>query len=325
MDNPTLGEKNLSVVIPSFRVIRTAIIKDVPTDFAQEDLISFIESSAKVLSIIRLNRKIQSEQGPRLVPSRSIFPYIPKVQICFSCYRFGHIGANSHGKTRCSRCGGLRHADMSECSRVSLPPLCINCKGEHLLTQPSSPKYAKQRQIQILAFEENIPMLEVRSRITMSLSPRQIEKYIFNKDYPSLPALSQDHDHLYPRQVPIRRSGDFRSPTYNPYSVFQCEETAEEWGATAEDPFPLSFATIVRRPPRRPSSLTGRICGHRRMGVGQGGGWEAGIGLRAPFPLLRRTHFVTTHLFREFSYRLINQVICRISATILISPLPIRD
>lgn len=171
LDNPILREKNLSATIPSFRVIRSGIIKDIPTDFSPEDLVASIESSAKILSATRLNRKIRNEQGSSLVPSRSVLvkfegqilpsavsifkvrhpvlPYIPKVQICFSCFRFGHIGANCRGKTRCSRCGGLRHADMSECDRASLPPICINCKGEHLPTQPSCPAYVKQKQIQV--------------------------------------------------------------------------------------------------------------------------------------------------------------------------------
>lgn len=267
--------------------------------------------------------------NPQLVPSRSVLlkfegqilpeavsiykvwhtvlPYIPRVQICFACFRFGHIGANCRRKTRCGRCGGLRHAGITECSRASLPPICINCKGEHLPTQPSCPEFVKQKQIQILAFEENIPMLEARNRICKGHLSRLIENYISNKDYPSLSIRSQEHDHNYTRQAPMRKGGDRRSADYNPYSVLQNDESEEVWGgAFFGDPRPPSFAAIVRgssqrgRPPAPPEREP------RPPPSGGGGRGGAGRGplLLSPLPL-----YVLTATMRLFSGILIRSTV----------------
>lgn len=113
-------------------------------------------------------------------------------QICYTCFHFGHIGANCHGKARCNRCGGLKHFNAEECERISLPPSCINCKGEHLPIQPSCPEFIKQRSIQTLAFEENIPILEAWARVVKGSHPRLIESYMPSKDFPSFVIPSQN-------------------------------------------------------------------------------------------------------------------------------------
>ncbi|KYM94605.1 Proteasome subunit beta type-6 [Cyphomyrmex costatus] len=45
-----------------------------------------------------------------------VFPYFPRVLMCFSCLRYGHI-----------KSGGARHPEPDACPRLSLPPLCYNC------------------------------------------------------------------------------------------------------------------------------------------------------------------------------------------------------
>ncbi|TGZ51999.1 Uncharacterized protein DBV15_12416 [Temnothorax longispinosus] len=128
-----------------------------------------IESSAKIISIQRLNRRIRRNGESMFEPSKTILikfegqllpseisifktklkveSYIPQVQICFSCFRFRHISSNCRSKARCGRCTLEPYAKKEDCLRINLPPLCINCKGEHLPTASTCPVYIEQRRI----------------------------------------------------------------------------------------------------------------------------------------------------------------------------------
>ncbi|KAL6420927.1 hypothetical protein ACFW04_013810 [Cataglyphis niger] len=131
------------------------------------DLVNSIETTAKILSIQRLNRKIKIDGETKFVPSKTILikfkgqflppvvslfkirlpvhPYIPRVQLCYNCYRFDHISTNYKGKTRCLRCGGAKHNINEECPRSQQPPICCNCRGEHLPTISNCPSNIKQK------------------------------------------------------------------------------------------------------------------------------------------------------------------------------------
>lgn len=159
--------------------MRVGIIRGIPTDIEIDDLASSLEASAKILSIQRLNRKIKIEGETKFVPSKTILvkfegqllpsvvslfkirlpvhPFIPRVQLCYNCYRFGHISANCKGKPRCLRCGDAKYNSNEECPRIQQPPTCCNCSGEHLPTLSICPSYIKQKQINTLVSVENIP------------------------------------------------------------------------------------------------------------------------------------------------------------------------
>ena len=72
--SPILPQHNLRASIPSHRLNRQAIIRDVPSDLTPDEIFSNLCSpSHKLLKVDRLNRKIvKSDKSTELVPSNSI-------------------------------------------------------------------------------------------------------------------------------------------------------------------------------------------------------------------------------------------------------------
>ncbi|TGZ42229.1 hypothetical protein DBV15_12963, partial [Temnothorax longispinosus] len=141
----------------------------------------------KIISIQRLNRRVRRNGESVFEPFKTILikferqtqpleisifksklkvePYIPQIQICFSCFRYGHISSGCRSKARCGRCTLESHANKDDCPRINLPPLCINCKSDHLPTASTCPVFIKQKKIVQTAAEQNIPYLEARNKI----------------------------------------------------------------------------------------------------------------------------------------------------------------
>jgi len=129
--NPRLAKENLKAFIPGYRTIRSGIIKDIPQYYNKTDLLEFLDSPFKVVEVKRLNRRIRVEGETKYIPSRTVYlkfagqilpkyvflcqnryevsPFIPKIKICFSCYRVGHISKACKGKPRCIFCGQDPH------------------------------------------------------------------------------------------------------------------------------------------------------------------------------------------------------------------------
>jgi len=59
--NEQLLIHKLKAFIPTHRVLRTGIIRDVPQDFSIETLRKFTLSPSKILEVHRLNRRIKIE------------------------------------------------------------------------------------------------------------------------------------------------------------------------------------------------------------------------------------------------------------------------
>ena len=84
-------------------------------------------------------------------------PYITQPMICFNCYRFGHVAIQCK-KPRCRFCGEDPHESESTCPLVKGPYLCINCKGQHLVTDENCPNYTDKCLIRKIAAYINIPI-----------------------------------------------------------------------------------------------------------------------------------------------------------------------
>jgi len=107
-----LSVHKLRAFIPTHRVLRIEIVRDVPQDFSLEALRELTSSLIKILEFHRLNHRVKTEGEIKYLPSRticikfagqflpqyvtisncrySVSPFIPKTQICFSCFRVGH-------------------------------------------------------------------------------------------------------------------------------------------------------------------------------------------------------------------------------------------
>ncbi|KYN05833.1 hypothetical protein ALC62_03234 [Cyphomyrmex costatus] len=224
-----LKKHNLKANIPAFRVMRTGVVKNVPVDISEETIVKEFTSQAKILSVRRLQRKVKKDGKDELLPSLSVlvkfqgqvlpraitflhvsfpvFPYIPRVLMCFSCLRFGHISSGCKSSPRCSRCGQGRHNNTDDRPRKNLPPKCCNCGLEHFPSFTQCPSYIQQRQVYRHAALENISYLEARSRLGISPSPALFSPISFS----SFPA---PHISKFPFLPPLSRSPRFSSHNY---------------------------------------------------------------------------------------------------------------
>jgi len=149
--------------------------------------LEFFDAPCKVVEVRRLNRRIRINSEVKYVPSHTVclkfagqllpryiffcrtrhevYPFIPKVQICFSCYRIGHISKVCKSKPRCLFCGDDVHEDKESCPNKNRDPRCVNCQGEHLATSHSCLVVPRHKLILSLAATENIPIVEAKRRI----------------------------------------------------------------------------------------------------------------------------------------------------------------
>lgn len=136
--------KDCKTYIPFNFNSTTGILFDIPTEIKEEELFEEIISSAKIIKIIRINRKDGTNVFPtkrvKVIFKGKILPkeltlfytkvtvkyYIP-FQQCYNCWRFGHIAAACKERNkRCTKCYN-KHEDDTPCKQVG----CPNCRGEH--------------------------------------------------------------------------------------------------------------------------------------------------------------------------------------------------
>jgi len=149
--NPKLEKENLHAFMPTYRTIRTGVVKDIPQHFEEADLLQYFDFPFKVVEVKRLNRRLKINGENKYIPSRTIclkfagqilpkyiflcrnryevFPYIFKVKICYSCYRIGHISKNCKGRHRCLYCGGDAHDSPSSCPRKTMTLCALTARG----------------------------------------------------------------------------------------------------------------------------------------------------------------------------------------------------
>ncbi|KYQ51915.1 hypothetical protein ALC60_08977 [Trachymyrmex zeteki] len=126
LSHPNIKEVGLNAFIPSFNILRTGVIRNVPLDISENDVVNLFSSQFKILSAKRFNIRSRKDGEITTSPSRSVlikfrgqflpravtfihvnfpvYPYFPRVLMCFSCLRYGHVKADCKGKARCARC-----------------------------------------------------------------------------------------------------------------------------------------------------------------------------------------------------------------------------
>ncbi|XP_063979595.1 uncharacterized protein LOC135163758 [Diachasmimorpha longicaudata] len=184
MNHPSLATDNIIAYIPEFNLSRQGLIKNVPLDISNEDLMSDLQSSVPFLQVTRCNRFTKNPDGSRqmsqsttilikfegqiLPPMVSlygfrleVFPYISQVKRCSKCLRFGHSKKHCQGMATCNHCSETSH-DSSSCSNLNKPPRCVNCKGPHPSTDEICPTLHIQRQTHQYAATNGITYAEAR-------------------------------------------------------------------------------------------------------------------------------------------------------------------
>ena len=180
-------DNKMKTFIPNFKKERKGVLKGIPIDICESELIKNIVSPVEVLKVKRLNRKNKNStsDADKWIPTTSILisfsgdelpkeisiyyvlskihPYIRQPTQCFNCFRFGHVAKVCHNKKRCSICGESHDENIIECQDIV--PRCANCKQSHKSISKDCPIYLKNR----LMFEkvaiDNILLAEARKLI----------------------------------------------------------------------------------------------------------------------------------------------------------------
>ena len=152
LNKPCFIEANIKASIPAHKLNRQAIIRDVPLDFSEEEILNFLQSSIPILGVRRLNRKLLSKDAANkaeLLPTRTILltfngqslpndvflflvrynleVYVPPTKMCFKCFRYGHFQSLCRSKTAlCMRCEGPSYQAPDVCPNRENQPKCIN-------------------------------------------------------------------------------------------------------------------------------------------------------------------------------------------------------
>lgn len=171
MENLALKEK-YKVFIPTFNVTRMGVIKGVPLDWTEEDIIKDMSTPigcGKIIKVRRMKRKVFNDGKAshintgtvvatfdgQVLPKRIFMCYsslsvelyiFPTVQ-CFNCCRFGHVKDQCRSLPRCFKCGG-KHSG-STCSAEEGDFQCCSCGGSHFATNKKCPEFERQRAIKL--------------------------------------------------------------------------------------------------------------------------------------------------------------------------------
>jgi len=242
----SLEKENLKAFIPTYRTIRTGIVKDIPQHFDETKLLQFFDSPFKVTEVKRLNRRMRINGEIKYIPSRiiclkfagqilpkyvffcrnryEVFPFVFKVKICFTCYRIGHMSKNCRGKPRCIFCGGDAHDSASSYSSKNDNPSCINCHSGHLATSHDCPMIIKHKMILSLAASENIPLIEAKRKV---LQGTTVPKNIVY-DYNNFPLLNTNKSNSSNNNSYHSHNQTFNIPQYNRFSVLNTFNNSDD-------------------------------------------------------------------------------------------------
>jgi len=270
--NSSLASHNLKAFVPSYRILRAGIIRDIPQDFSPDILKEVISSPLKIIEIHRLNRRIKVGNEFQYVPSRTIcikfagqslppyiyfyncrypvYPYVPKARICYACFRIGHLRKACKSKPRCLHCGDPVHEPPEDCPNRPASPRCLNCGGNHLATSHDCPEVIKHKMALSLAANDNISYLEARRSVNSS-SPT------LSSPFSSRPSLDPRFDfHNFP-QLP-RTSTQSRSPPlanrFSPLADLPQHDFLNLYPNNSAHGKPYSQAVRYSQPPVIPNS-----------------------------------------------------------------------
>ncbi|XP_063395086.1 uncharacterized protein LOC134680034 [Cydia fagiglandana] len=170
--NPQLDKENLTAYIPSFTVTRMGLVRGIPSQWTEEEIVSNISvpiGCGKVLKVRRLNHRVTVNGTVSWQPSETVvltfdgqvlpkrvfscynsLPvelYIfPTIQ-CYNCTKFGHTKTNCRSRPKCFKCGQLHPGHT--CSVEEDDATCCLCNGFHFATNRACPEHKRQKDIKV--------------------------------------------------------------------------------------------------------------------------------------------------------------------------------
>ncbi|CAH1636907.1 unnamed protein product [Spodoptera littoralis] len=175
--------QNYVTSIPQFNITRMGIVRDVPVEWSEDEIIGNIRVPAGCGAVIkarRMNRRVTSTNGTEWKPTQTVVltfdgQTLPKKVFCFysalpvelysyptiqcyNCCRFGHTRTLCRSKPRCFRCGQDHPGDGCQISAETAH--CINCNGNHFANDKACPELGRQKSIKALMAEKSISYTE---------------------------------------------------------------------------------------------------------------------------------------------------------------------
>lgn len=199
--NEKLWEKGMKPFIPRNFVETYGVIRDVPTDWSDEFIMSGITSSKKVSSVRRFTRYNPENQNERIntetvkicfygdehpkwvILEKTVLvvkTYYPAVRQCHNCGRLGHTKNGCRSGKRCIKCG------VKECVGECTVVKCILCHHEgHISTDKSAcTKWQKEVNLNQIMTEKKMYKKEVLQTYNMN---NRFELLWNNEEFPNLP------------------------------------------------------------------------------------------------------------------------------------------
>lgn len=179
--NKLINSNEIISYIPQNFITCKGIIKNVSLSVEESDILRYAQSSVRILEARRLNRKKKENNVVSYVPSNSILltfdgksrpeeisifacftkvlPYVPPLNECHKCLRFGHTAKVCKSKGRCCNCG--ENHEEENCNN---PTKCVFCHSEHKAFHKECLEYNRQHKLRELMYFHDLSYPEA-SRI----------------------------------------------------------------------------------------------------------------------------------------------------------------
>lgn len=168
--NQNLTSEKYKAFIPTFSITRMGVIRGVPMDWSDEEVLANINvpiGCGPIIKIRRIKRKmlvnnikqfintgtIVATFDGQILPTRVYMCYTtlpvdlyiyPTVQ-CYNCCKFGHVKNQCRLSARCYKCGQGHSGDT--CNADEGDYWCCLCKGNHQATNNKCLEFSRQKAI----------------------------------------------------------------------------------------------------------------------------------------------------------------------------------
>lgn len=191
LTNPTINKIHLyKTFIPRQFIFSTGIVKDVPLDLTEADIIgsSQVQGDIAINKVERMfywDKNTQSRKPSHSIKiefrctslpramilfyvRKEIQYYIPKPIICRKCLRYGHVDKICKAPTKiCINCTNETHAYSPDCDCMHCRKLCQKqckycCTEEHNTMNPACPQMIKQQKIKNIMITQHKSFIEAK-------------------------------------------------------------------------------------------------------------------------------------------------------------------
>lgn len=183
INNENLKQNNYKVFLPSFQVCRVGLVRGIPADWTEDDILSNVTlpyGCGEILKLRRLKKKSIVNNTAQFVNTESVvftfdgqslpkrificynsLPvdlYIyPTIQ-CYNCCRYGHVKSQCRSTPRCFRCGQGHSGE--KCSVDEDSVFCCLCQASHIATSKNCPEFQRQKLIKESMAHKNLSYAE---------------------------------------------------------------------------------------------------------------------------------------------------------------------